>query len=427
MWTRESFVVCRPVMLLLLLLAPAEAQVPEAAGEAVTPRERLDDLRARAIAPEVPAERLGLILRPFEAEEIEGVVRHWMQQAQGTQAEISLLLLETPVDIARGTSLDSRKARELDRMWAAMKALRSKGGDIASFVIYRDSIRGLSVDAKDVGGSAMAIQEWALKEDGGVRWLKNTIFAILTLLIFKLLSGLAGKVTAAAVERSHLDISEGLRRFFLGIVRKLVLVIGVILALSMLGVDIGPFIAAIGVGGFVVGFALQETLGNFAAGVMILMYRPFEIGNTVNAAGVTGKVIDINLVSTRFKTGDNQLIIVPNGKVWGDVIQNVTVQEKRRVDLVFGIGYDDDIDKAERILTEIVESHPKVLADPAPSVRLSELADSSVNFVVRPWTRTSDHWDVRCDITRSVKKRFDEEGITIPYPQTEVHLRPIKD
>ena len=139
------------------------------------------------------------------------------------------------------------------------------------------------------------------------------------------------------------------------------------------------------------------------------------------------KVIDINLVSTRFKTGDNQLIIVPNGKVWGDVIQNVTVQEKRRVDLVFGIGYDDDIDKAERILTEIVESHPKVLADPAPSVRLSELADSSVNFVVRPWTRTSDHWDVRCDITRSVKKRFDEEGITIPYPQTEVHLRPIKD
>jgi small conductance mechanosensitive channel len=224
------------------------------------------------------------------------------------------------------------------------------------------------------------------------------------------------------MKRTRLRVTEGLRRFFLSTVRKTVLVMGIILSLSMLEVDIGPFIAAIGVGGFVLGFALQETLGNFAAGILILMYRPFEIGHVVSAAGVTGLVEDISLVTTKFITPDNQTIYVPNGKVWGGVITNSTGNATRRVDLTFGIGYGDDIAKAERVLRDVVAAHPKVLREPEPMIKVNQLADSSVNFVCRPWAKTQDYWDVYWDITRAVKERFDAAGITIPFPQREVHI-----
>jgi small conductance mechanosensitive channel len=153
-----------------------------------------------------------------------------------------------------------------------------------------------------------------------------------------------------------------------------------------------------------------------------MIFRPYDVGDVVNAGGVTGKVGGMNLMSTTVKTFDNQKIIVPNNKIWGDVITNVTAQRERRVDMVFGIGYDDDIGKAEAVLREIVAGHPKVLKDPEPTIQLHELGDSSVNFVVRPWSATADYWDVYWDITRSVKERFDQEGISIPFPQRDVHL-----
>jgi small conductance mechanosensitive channel len=155
---------------------------------------------------------------------------------------------------------------------------------------------------------------------------------------------------------------------------------------------------------------------------MILAYRPFDVGDFVEAAGVTGKVKDMNIVSTRILTVDHQTLIVPNSKIWGDVIRNVTAQSERRIDMVFGISYEDEIPKAERILGEILTSHDKVLNDPEPVVRLHTLNDSSVDFVVRPWVRTEDYWDVYWDVTREVKMRFDREGISIPYPQRDVHF-----
>ena len=170
------------------------------------------------------------------------------------------------------------------------------------------------------------------------------------------------------------------------------------------------------------GFALQDTLGNFAAGGMILFYRPYDVDDFVEVAGATGLVRKMTLVSTTINTFDNQTLIIPNSKIWGDVIKNVTAQRTRRVDLEFGISYGDDIDEAERVLKEIVESHDKVLTDPAPNVRLHKLCDSSVNFVVRPWTKTPDYWEVYWDITREVKVRFDREGISIPFPQRDVHI-----
>ena len=206
------------------------------------------------------------------------------------------------------------------------------------------------------------------------------------------------------------------------VVRNAIIVIGILIALSQVGISLGPLLAGLGVVGFIVGFALQDTLSNFASGLMILIYRPFDVDDYVESAGISGLVSNMSLVNTTILTFDNQTIVVPNNKIWGDVIRNVTAQKLRRVDLVFGISYDDDIPKAEQLLQEIVDAHEAVLDEPATNIKLHELGDSSVNFIVRPWVRTEDYWETYWSITRAVKLRFDEEGITIPYPQRDVHL-----
>ena len=187
-------------------------------------------------------------------------------------------------------------------------------------------------------------------------------------------------------------------------------------------IDVTPILAAIGAAGFIVGFALQGTLSNFASGLMILINRPFDVGDVVTAGGVTGTIREMNLVSTTFRTFDNQTIHVPNNEIWGNVITNITANHLRRVDMEFGIGYDDDFEEAERIIREIVEEHELVLDEPEPMVTVHELGDSAVKIVCRPWAKTSDWWTVKTDVTRRVKQRFDEAGISIPYPQTDIHV-----
>ena len=155
---------------------------------------------------------------------------------------------------------------------------------------------------------------------------------------------------------------------------------------------------------------------------MILLYKPFDVGDVVDAGGVSGKVSHMSLVNTTFMTFDNQKLVVPNNKIWGAVITNLTAQRTRRVDLVFGISYDDDIEKAEKVLHEIVRANDAVLDEPEPMIRLHELGDSSVNFIVRPWVKTEDYWDTHWDLTKAVKLRFDKEGISIPFPQRDVHV-----
>jgi len=204
--------------------------------------------------------------------------------------------------------------------------------------------------------------------------------------------------------------------------RRLVLFVGLFVGLSALEINLGPVLAVIGAAGFVIAFALQNSLSNFASGILMLLYRPFDVGDLINVADTLGQVESMNLLSTQLRTPDNQLVIVPNNSVWGDVIVNVTGITERRVDLVFGIGYSDDIDKTQKVLEEIVFGHELVLKDPGAVVKLHELADSSVNFVCRPWVKPDDYWDVYWDITREVKRRFDAEGISIPFPQTDVHL-----
>ena len=245
---------------------------------------------------------------------------------------------------------------------------------------------------------------------------------ILLILITKMVVKLVRKITSKTVESKNLNLSQLMQDFFIGMSGNVVWIIGIMIALSQVGLNLAPVLTGFGIAGVIIGFALQDTLSNFAAGMMLLIYRPFDVGDFVFAGGVDGKVSHMSLVNTTIKTFDNQIIIIPNGKIWGDVIKNVTHERLRRVDMVFGIGYADDLLKAEKILTDIVVAHPAVLKTPEPNIRVHTLNTSSVDFIVRPWVKTDDYWDVYWDVTKEVKLTFDREGISIPFPQQDVHL-----
>ena len=255
--------------------------------------------------------------------------------------------------------------------------------------------------------------------DDGPTFVFRLLIFLLIIYAFRKLAVIVEKLVNRGLSSSKIHLSQLLNRMITSVVSNLVLILGVLIALSQIGISLGPLLAGLGIAGFVIGFALQDTLSNFASGLMILFYRPFDVGDTVEAGGVFGKVNHMSLVNTTFLTFDNQTIILPNNLVWAGVIKNVTAQKKRRVDLVFGVGYADDVPKVEQVLQEIVAGHEKILDDPEPLIKLHELGDSSVNFVVRPWVESDDYWDVYWDLLRTVKIRFDEEGISIPFPQRD--------
>ena len=199
----------------------------------------------------------------------------------------------------------------------------------------------------------------------------------------------------------------------------------IIAALGNLGIQTTSFIAVLGAAGLAVGFALQGSLSNFAAGVLLIVFRPFKVGDVIEAAGVIGVVEDLQIFTTQLRSGDNKTIIVPNGKLAGDNIVNYSSKGTRRVDMSFGVSYGDDIRRVKEVIWEVLNADERVLKDPEPVVAVSELADSSVNFVVRPWVASGDYWAVLWDVTEKMKLRFDAEGISIPFPQRDVHLFPV--
>jgi small conductance mechanosensitive channel len=278
------------------------------------------------------------------------------------------------------------------------------------------------LDTRVLGG---LLAEWGV---AATEWLMSNLTtllfrAVLILLLFVAAVWLS-RVFQSTVRKgiARLQLSSLIKNLIVSGSGKLVWLVAALFVLSVVGVDLGPMLAGLGIVGFVVGFALQDTLANFASGLMIMIYRPFDVGDFVTTGGVTGKVKDLTLVSTVIQTLDNKRIIVPNNKVWGDVINNATAERIRRVDLVFGISYADDVDQARAVLEDLVAHDERVLTDPEPMVRVDSLGDSSVNLICRPWCRTEDVWELKWDLTRAVKKRFDAEGITIPFPQRDVHV-----
>lgn len=283
----------------------------------------------------------------------------------------------------------------------------------------------ITSDVFSLGVLRVLLREWGRKSagwavDNGPNVVIKALLFMLISFVAWVLSRITGRVTAKAVER--LQLSRLLSNMIVTIAANLVLILGLLIALAQLGISLGPLLAGLGVIGFIVGFALQETLGNFAAGMMILAYRPFDEGDMVHVGGVMGTVHHMSLVSTVILTPDNQKLIVPNNKIWGDVIRNVNAQNRRRVDLVFGVSYGDDLPAAEQLLMKIIKNHAMVLDAPEPVVKVHELAESAVNFVVRPWVLSENYWDAYWDITREVKLVLAQEGFTIPFPQRDVHV-----
>ena len=223
------------------------------------------------------------------------------------------------------------------------------------------------------------------------------------------------------------EVEKTLETFVCNLVRMVLLVIVIIAAIGQLGIETTSFIAIFGAAGLAVGLALQGSLSNFAAGVLIVLFRPYKVGDFVEAAGIAGVVEQVQILTTVLKTGDNKQIIVPNGQIMDSIITNYSANDTRRVDMVVGVSYDDDLDKVRSTIAELVKAEERILDEPACTIAVSALADSSVNFVVRPWVKTSDYWGVMFDLTEAIKKRFDKDGISFPFPQQDVHLHTVKD
>ena len=254
----------------------------------------------------------------------------------------------------------------------------------------------------------------------GVEFAINLVTAIAIFYVGRMVVGLLMRGLKKMMQVQEVDVT--LQTFVANLLRMVLLTVVIITAIGALGIQTTSFIAILGAAGLAVGLALQGSLSNFASGVLIVLFRPYKVGDFVEAAGISGVVEEVQILTTVLKTGDNKKVIVPNGQIMDSVITNYSANERRRVDMVVGVSYDDDLDKVRSTLEQLVAADDRILDDPACTIAVSALADSSVNFVVRPWVKSADYWGVMFDLTEAIKKRFDKEGISFPFPQQDVHL-----
>jgi len=319
--------------------------------------------------------------------------------------------------IARATTRLDRTITQLDRLDMETASLRrvmiEQSKAISVSMVDADVLNILWEDLRD------SLSVW-LQFSAADFLFQALVFAAI-LLGARLLGRLARNLVQRGFSRNPGNTSQLLRDMTISLVGGGVFVIGFLIALSQIGISLAPMLAGLGVAGFIIGFALQDALGNFAAGGMILIYRPFDVDDYIEVAGVDGTVKKMNLVSTTITTPDNQALIIPNSKIWGDVIRNKTGQRVRRVDLEFGISYSDSIEHAEEVFRKVLATMPAVLPEPAPNIQVIRHGESSIDFIVRPWVKTEDYWPTYWAMQRAVKLAFDEAGITIPFPQRDVH------
>lgn len=259
-----------------------------------------------------------------------------------------------------------------------------------------------------------------LVKTAGVDFALNLLTAIVIYYIGRFAVRLATGGLTKLMQTKNVD--KTLVSFASNLVSMVLLTFVIIAAISALGVQTTSFIAVLGAAGLAIGLALQGSLSNFASGVLIVMFRPYKVGDFVEAAGIAGSVEEVQILTTVFKTGDNRQVIVPNSQIMGSIITNYSANATRRIDMIVGVSYDDDLDKVRNTLEELVAADDRILKDPACTIAVSDLADSSVNFVLRPWVATGDYSAVKFELTEAIKKRFDKEGISFPFPQQDVHL-----
>ena len=434
-------------MVLFSILQGLPVQAQDAPGEAkANPG---DSETATSGNPEIPVDHLELLLEPLTQAELLVEAEEWRDLVKGKVRQVSIMdiairkkgdeiekaaadptvseseesaKIEDKTDTIESlTALREEKSALLERFSTVLDAYEEKGGDAAEFRAYAAAVVGIKLKGADSAAVVSALAAWFVSKEGGLKVAGYAIKFLVIMLVFWIIAAIAGRLVRRATEMQA-GMSDLLKRFLNKIVRRVTLFIGILVGLGTIGVNVSALLAFMGGGAFIIGFALQDTLGNLAAGMMLLVYRPFDVGDVVEVGGVSGKVDNVSLVSTTIRTFDNKVILVPNQAVWGEVITNSSASSKRRVDLVFGIGYEDDMKTAQEILERIVSDHELTLSDPEPVIRVHELADSSVNFICRPWCATDDYWTVYWDLTRKVKEEFDGAGVSIPFPQQDVHL-----
>jgi len=352
-----------------------------------------------------------------------------MAQTEADAVRAGLRALPNDTELSgKLTAVEARIRRSANVLQRVINTLEPRGIDVTDYRRQLVLVTGeITPDAFRISVVTGILESWGealldvLSTEGPGFALRILAVAVI-LYVFWKLARISRRIISHGLGRSQAQLSRLLQDMILATVGNLILFLGALIALSQIGISLGPVLAGLGIAGFVLGFALQDSLSNFASGMLILFTRPYDVGDIVEVGGVTGKVHNMSLVNTTIHTFDNQQIILPNTMIWQGIIKNVTSQQVRRVDMVFGISYSDDIEKTERIIKDILGSHELVLDDPEPLVKVHELGDSSVNFAVRPWVKTDDYWTVYWDVTRAVKMRFDAEGISIPFPQRDVHL-----
>ncbi|WP_018970290.1 mechanosensitive ion channel family protein [Rubritalea marina] len=373
-------------------------------------------------------------LRPLRKAELEKLLSEWVSQLE-KQVTITADY-SFRIDSGALSEEDRKKFIQLEqeshtqefeiakRAKLVMGSLEAKGGDIKEAQAYINATTDISSDLDPSGRMeylyTLALN-WMKDPDGGIVFLGRVLGAILLIVVF----WGAGIVVRLLVKRAiskRRSVSRILKDFLIRSVSWVVLLFGMMFALSSLGVSIGPMLTAMGAGGFIIGFALQETLGNFASGMMIMIYQPFDEGDFVEISGISGKVEKMSLVSTTLLTFDNKELIIPNKKAWGQTIINYSSREVRRVDMIFSISYSDDAKKACEVLKEMAAEHPLVLENPLTVVGVHALADSSVNLFLRPWAKTEDYWEVHYDLMHKAKILLEGAGMTIPFPQQDMHI-----
>ncbi len=410
---------------------PAVGGTVQVAPPSTAPEDAGPSLPDKLLQPGIDLDELEFRLVPLTNAELKSLAVKWQQIVKSKTEEV----MEAQVTVANSDGATEDAMREklktlhgerkqlFGKYSAILNAWEKKGGDAAAIDEYRAYQSAITqeerrkADFKTLLARAMA---WLTSEDGGMQIAKNVAIVLVSFLGLLIVARLVRKFVRRWI--GHVpNVSDLLQAFVIGIVYWLILAFGLMIVLSALGVDITPLFALIGGASIIAAFAMQDTLSNFASGLMIMIYRPFDVDDYVDTGGVSGTVKAVNIVSTTVTTPDNKVIVIPNKNVWGNIITNVTASDTRRVDLVFGISYDDSIPQALHVMEEAVSAHPLVLKEPAPTIRVNELADSSVNFICRPWVKTEDYWTVYWDLTRYVKELFDAAGISIPYPQQDVH------
>ena len=385
-------------------------------------------------SPTTTVSQLDLLTVPMTAGELAELAEVWQDHLKSELAEVSRLNLELleasearTGEIRDEISSEAKEQQEIQEKYAVvLEAWKKKSPtdeNIVSHETYLAALRIETLRTIDPRAFSSFALDWMTSTDGGLGFLLKVLGFVLALWLMMFIARFSKRGTERVLKRVP-EMSRLLKNFLTNAVYWATFALGVLLVLGWFGVNVTPLFAVFGGLSFIIGFALQDTLGNLASGLMIMVLKPFDTGDYIEVSGASGFVDEMSVVSTQVRTFDNQIVVVPNSKIWGNIITNVSASAERRVDLVFGIAYSDDASQAIGVLKKLVAAHHMCLETPVPEVFVGGLGDSSVNIFCRPWVKSDDYWTVYWDLTGQAKEAFDEEGISIPFPQRDVHLIP---